>query len=378
MSFKNKLKKTFKKSIRNLKLVHMRRHFFKDYKSSMKKLGYDPHKKAVGEENYLTVWKPITKHVNKYAYRYFCNYFRKNTGGGTYIVSGDIGHSYIEEYLNPPRLRAFYSDKNLFEQYLDDSILPKTYLRRIGGSCLLNKNYEPANLTYILGEIPKDRSLILKPSIDSNSGKGVMLFEFNNGEWYAKQEKQVLNADFLIAYGRDFILQDCLNQHSYISQFCSTSINTLRLCVYRSVKDESINVTAAIMRIGKSGSITDNAHSGGVFIGISLKDGTLDEYVCDQYGNVKNVWNGIDFKTNRYVIPNWAQIINFAKYIGRQNHHCRLLALDICLDPNGEPKLIEYNVNVFSYWLFNFTGQIPLGAFSQEIIDYVVNENSKR
>lgn len=171
-------------------------------------------------------------------------------------------------------------------------------------------------------------------------------------------------------YGTDFVLQEAVQQHDDLSQFCSTSVNTIRVATYRSVKTEEVSVTATIMRIGKLGQCVDNAHAGGCFIGINPRNGKLKNYVCNQFGNKQKEWNGICFDRQEYFIPCWDKILEFAKYIGEQNPHCRLLALDLTLDKNGIPKLIEYNVNSFSYWLFMFSGQLPFGEFTDEIIEY--------
>ena len=47
-----------------------------------------------------------------------------------------------------------------------------------------------------------------------------------------------------------------------------------------------------------------------------------------------------------------------------------MVALDIAVDKNNNPTLIEYNINGFSYWLFQFSGQVALDGFTDEIIEY--------
>lgn len=47
------------------------------------------------------------------------------------------------------------------------------------------------------------------------------------------------------------IVQEAVMQHEYINQFCDSSVNTLRLSLYKRIKDDKCHVTAAIMRIGK-------------------------------------------------------------------------------------------------------------------------------
>lgn len=205
-----------------------------------------------------------------------------------------------------------------------------------------------------------------------------MLFEKkNNGKYISVKENQELTLDFLMNYGDDFVLQEALRQHSLLSKFNATSVNTLRIAIYRSVKDEKVNVTGALVRIGRSGEICDNAHMGGYFVGINPENGHLNHYACEQYGNRSKKWNDVDYEANDFVIPNWDKVIEFAKYIGSRLLHCRLIQLDIAIDEQGKPRLIEYNINGFSFWLFMLSGQNPLGRFTDEIIAYCKERKDK-
>ena len=159
-------------------------------------------------------------------------------------------------------------------------------------------------------------------------------------------------------------------QSSFMNQFCRTSVNTLRIVTYRSVKDDLIHIPATIMRIGKDGSLVDNAHAGGCFIGVSPIDGSLGKYLSDQWGLTNIIFNGIDFSKSDYKIPDFELVLDFAKEVAKKIPYHRLLALDVALDKNGKPKLIEFNVSAFSSWLFPFVGQIPFGKWTEEIIEH--------
>jgi hypothetical protein len=76
-------------------------------------------------------------------------------------------------------------------------------------------------------------------------------------------------------------------------------------------------------------------------------------------------------------IPNWDKVLLFAKNIGDRILHHRLIALDIALDKNGEPVLIEYNLGMFSYWLFMYTNQEVFGEYTDEVIDYCKKQYPK-
>ena len=69
-------------------------------------------------------------------------------------------------------------------------------------------------------------------------------------------------------------------------------------------------------------------------------------------------------------MPYYDKVIDFAKDVARHIPHHRLLALDIMLDENNNPRLIEFNVEKYSVWLFQFTTGGAFGEFTDEIIDY--------
>ena len=123
------------------------------------------------------------------------------------------------------------------------------------------------------------------------------------------------------------------------------------------------------MRIGGKGSVVDNAHAGGCYVGIH-SDGSFCKEVLDQFGVKRTVFNGIDFSLGSYVYPNWGKVIEFAKSVGKYVPHHRLIALDIVLDRDNEPHLIEFNIEAYSSWLFQYTIGTAFGEYTDEILDY--------
>ena len=129
------------------------------------------------------------------------------------------------------------------------------------------------------------------------------------------------------------------------------------------------------MRIGGEKSIVDNVHAGGCFIGIH-SDGTFCHEVYNQYGQKQSTFNDIDF-TKSYHYPNWQEVIEFAESVGKLILHHRLLALDIVLDKNNKPHLIEYNLECFSTWLFQYTLGGAFGDYTDEILAYCKNKQNE-
>lgn len=339
-----------------------------------------PNEPAVGEDDYVRLWKSLSKRVEPYSYRLFSHYMKEEKR--KYIVPEDIGHSVIEYYLNPIEYRAFYKDKNLFSQYIRPrESLPKELLRRIDGGQFLDGDYQVGRITRdsskydVADEYSGIERIIIKPSANSCSGSQVKLFqrvlEDDEKSCFVDDNGCPLDGDFLSRYnyGRNFVLQEAIGQHPYISQFCSTSVNTMRLCTYRSVTDESILMFAAALRIGHEGSVVDNLHAGGGFVKIDVETGKLGHELYDRYGNVSKSINGVNME-NDFQIPGWKSIYEFGISIAKQNHHMRLLALDVALDANNKPRLIEYNCVDFAFWIPMFTGQQVFGDKMEEVIEY--------
>lgn len=368
---KGRIKSFVCKAIQSYIRYMLYRNYSAQFKRYLKLHGFE-NKEAVGEDAYIAKWKTLCPRVEPYSYRFFRHY----CGNSPNIVPEDIGRSYIETVLNPPVFRAAYSDKNLFPILIGKDYVPRTVVCRINNSSLLDSEYKLADkdLKYYIGDL---ETLVLKPSVGTCSGKGVMLFRKFDSDYLSDDQSIVLSKEYLYSFGANFCLQEGVQQHEFMSNLCLTSVNTIRLCLYRSVKDEKSHVTASVVRIGKDGSFLDNAHAGGVFTGVDVATGKMEKFVIDQYGNKKDLWNGVDFSNSNFIIPNWEQIIAFAKYIGSRIHHHRLIALDIAINQGGKPILLEYNIDYFSYWFYMYTNQIVFGKYTDEIIEYCRKNKQK-
>lgn len=347
--------------------------------SNIKRNGWK-NNSAPGESEWMRRWRELSKDIHPCYYRLFSRYLDT----ASCIIPENIGIFVIERFLNPRRYRDFYSDKNLYQQYMRiDEYLPKTYIRRISGGVLLDAAYNALErgsglfddkwLDSYLSSAP---DLILKPSVDTDSGFGVVKF-FKTDAGYRDSKGAPLTVNYLKNFGNDFILQEAVAQHSFFSNLCKTSVNTMRLCTYRSVKTEEIIVTGGVVRIGCEGSFVDNAHAGGRFVGINVEDGFLKKTTYDQYGTSQNIWNGVDYSKENLKIPFFSNIKAAACDVARQNRHCRLLALDLTLTQEGKPILIEENVGGFSYWLLEYTNQDPLAGHLDEVFDYCLSKKEK-
>lgn len=359
------LQKIVKKSLQNRHVTKSRRYYKKLFI-----INDIENRPCENEKEWMEKWAVLGMKVDVLYYRLFSHYIGNNIN----IVPKDICHEIIEPILNPLRYIKAYEDKNIYDRLFPKGLLPQTIFRKMNGF-YYDKDYnriqmiDDAQLIFLLDSAGFPR-MIIKPTIDSSSGKGVSVIEKKNGAWFVldKEFSKISVAFFDKNYGDNYIIQECLNQSKEMSLFCKTSVNTLRLSVYKSVKDDIGRLTGTIMRIGKDGSFVDNAHAGGCYVGIT-KDGNVCHEVLDQYGRKRTMFNGVDFSKD-YQIPNYAAIVNFAESIVKYIPYHRLFALDIMIDDNGLPRLVEFNLRYYSMWLFQFTVGSAFGKYTDEIIDY--------
>ena len=272
------------------------------------KLHHIANKSKEGETEYIKKWSVFGVRVEPYSYRLFSMF----TDAGVNIVPENIGRCFLEKKLNPPKMRPVYEDKNMFPFFCGKENVPETVLCRMNGGPILDSNLMPITMD-IENYFDNRTNLIIKPSVGSSSGIGVHLFEFSKNEsaYISKKNGTKLTLDFLNKYNDNFVLQKAIVQHKDIAMFNSTSVNTLRIAVYRSWKDETPHVLASIMRVGRSGEFVDNAHAGGMYVGIDVSDGKVGDKFFDQFGNSSSIWNGIEFKNNCYYIPKWNEVKEF-------------------------------------------------------------------
>lgn len=366
MSVISSVKNGVKAAIISSRRYRRYRRYSNQYKCYLKQQHFE-NKKAIGEDDYIKKWERLCPRVEPYSYRFFSHYCGNNPN----IVPEDIGRTFIEEILNPVEYRPVYEDKNMIPEIVGKENVARTIVCRINGSNLLDAEFKNVN-DDLSKYTANSTSLILKPTVHTSSGRGILKFEKKGNDFVSVEDNIILSKSFLLSYKKDFCLQETVSQHGFMKKLCSTSVNTMRICLYRSVSNEEPVVTACNIRIGKNGAFVDNGHAGGMSVGVNVATGELGKFVIDIYGNKHDSWNGIDYSKNVYTVPNWNDVVSFAKYVGTRIHHHRLIALDIALEENGKPILIEYNLSGFSYGPYMLTNQEVFGKYTDEIIDYCI------
>lgn len=198
----------------------------------------------------------------------------------------------------------------------------------------------------------------------------VMKF-FRGDEGYATTDGIRLDKKFLLDFDDNFVLQEAVEQHSFMARLCPTAANTMRMVVYRSVVDGQPHLTSAYFRFGGPGAVVDNCHAGGRYVAVDLVDGRLHDISYDDQGFSK------PFPDAGQCIPCWEAVVELSCHVARCIPHHHLFALDMAIDKDGKPVVLEYNIGGFSAHAGYYVGQTPFGPYLDEVIDWTLKHQPR-
>lgn len=298
-----------------------------------------------------------------------------------YSINGVQSNSYvplnlfyrlIEPTLNHRLMVSTLKDKNFYELYYKEVDYPKVLFRGMNGF-IYGRDYQRINsfenLRSLLETIDK---FVFKASLASGSGKYIYLFRRKGSSFYC--DSIIFDEAFLKRMPKDFVVQEVVEQHPFFKKFNPDSNNTIRVLIYRSVRDDSINILHTLLRIGAKGSFLDHDDKGGMSIAID-EGGVLKDSGFDGEGKRLFEFNGIVFK-DIGKIPFIDDVISAAKAITEKTFYARLLALDFTVNSVGNALLLDLNCwrNGITHYQLN-SGTL-FSDFTEEILDYCEKNKS--
>lgn len=184
------------------------------------------------------------------------------------------------------------------------------------------------------------RKLIVKP-LAAFGGRDIVLVEPSEGGLMVRDGRKTTPLGDFKLKGQALV-QDVLTQDPRMAAFSPTSVNTLRLVTMLTPQDEVIVVNGSF-RSGVGGSLVDNWSAGGVSVGIDCRNGVLKKLAYDRESRPYAVHptGGIVFEGRP--VPEWDSVVETAKNVQRAFSFYRLIGLDIALDEEGRPVIIELN-----------------------------------
>ena len=318
-------------------------------------------------------WSIFGGKPNPEMYKFFHHYMGDNEN----IVPGDISQNFIEPILTPQEFQPFYNDKNSFGVIIPKEMMPKTYLRSVNG-VIYDGDYNNIDKSKFNDLFADETKIIVKPSRDMG-GHGISLFSRNSkDEAFTDNEGNKLSIDFLVQrYKNNFLVQECLKQSPFMAQFNPTSVNTIRLGVYRDVKTGELRIMDGVLRIGGKGAVVDNITSGGSSAPIDVTNGKLGKYTCDISRVKRSIYNDINFADNEFIIPNWNKVRTLVLEVAKRMPHMSLFANDVALDEHNEPKLIEVNTTNFTYTIYQVNGKPFYREYTDDVIQHCYKHQKK-
>jgi hypothetical protein len=272
------------------------------------------------------------------------------------IIPEEVYESEIELAINRYDICHFQANKSFYDRWLPGYLFPEVFLHNIDGE-FYSSDYEPlshADASRLLERF--EYPLVFKPSMGSG-GRDV----------HFPEDRQSL--DDLMGGRRNFVVQRKIKPHPFFDRFTGYGLNTLRVCVYKSLGDNRLHVLNAALRMGKQGSL-DNLTAGGIVRYIH-PDGRLNAYALDNWGEKFLVHpdTGVDF-AQREEVPNFAELKRLAKEIAQRLYLIRLVSFDFCMDEEARWRVVEVNLNFQTIQMAQYAGQPFFGQFTDEIIDY--------
>lgn len=273
----------------------------------------------------------------------------------------------IEKKFNNEKYVDAVADKNLLEYFVgktDNVRTPKVYLSSVNG--LLRNEEKSIVDTYQAQEILKNSTCFGKPTVDSCSGNGCAVFEFDNG-FDVLTGKTVL--EVIKHMGSDFCFQEIVSNCDSVKSIHPQSLNTFRITTY--LWKNKVYHFPVIMRIGKGSSVLDNAHQGGMFIGVS-DDGYLCECAFTEFQEryYTHPDTGVIFKG--YRVPETSFAIDAVEKIHQRIPQMGMISWDVVVNERNEAIIIEMNVKGQSIWLPQMAhGVGAFGENTSEILKWI-------
>lgn len=185
---------------------------------------------------------------------------------------------------------------------------------------------------------------VIKPSMDTDSGRGVRVLDVVNG--IDKKTNEDVKA-IVESYKQNFLIQEHLRTHETLSRLNPSSVNTIRIITYRC--DNKIYHAPLAMRIGANNSEVDNIHAGGFVVGLD-DSGQLNEVAFTEYGEAVQMHpnSGIFFKD--CVIPHIQDAINLVERKHLQIPRLTFISWDVTINYENKPVILEMNTRNQSAW----------------------------
>ena len=345
------------------------------YKYSMSK---KTHIKTIDDMRKDCEIVPLSPDQIKEIQQLYKKYFKEEINLKWHEYYSSVNKLYSPEYLptylyyakiypkmNPPRWADMYSDKNLIDKIVPSAPLPETYVKNINGYFYVGES--SATFEEAIKACDNLPDAIIKHSIETCQGKSVLRFSSKDGQVIVKNDSSSMSIkELLESYGKNYIVQSAVSQCEKMASLNPTSLNTVRIMTYKRKTD--VVVLFAVVRMGRMGTVVDNASAGGLYCGVN-EDGSLkkEAYTLTPFSKMTASDNGVVFAD--FVVPQYSHMVSLVKKWHDDLPYVKLIGWDVAIDENDNIVLIE--INAASPGLFQAATGPAFGKYTSEIFDEV-------
>lgn len=276
--------------------------------------------------------------------------------------TGKFDYRYIPEYIFTIKLEPKtnkrvdvlpFENKNMLSVLFDMKDInvrtPETIVMCVKGRFFdRNRNIISREKAIEIIEEYSNRSYeaVFKKTVDTSSGRDVRILNIQDGKDVIEDE--VIESFLDDSKSANYVIQEKIVAHEVFRKLYSKSINTLRVITY--MVDDQIKTAPIIMRIGKGGGVVDNAHAGGVFIGVD-DEGRLLKEAFTEYQERYEIHPDTNVVFEGYQLPNIAEIKQVARQLHQQVPMLEYVSWDFTVDSNNCIVLIEANLHSQALWM---------------------------
>jgi hypothetical protein len=308
----------------------------------------------VMEAEHRSYWADLQKGINLLTLR-VCSAISEQTNPK--IVPEEVYDVHIEPSLNRHRMAEFLAHKSGYERWFVGGAFVAAHLHNVDG-CFFGPDFRPIARDDVGRLLDKlSFPVVFKPNMGTIGGKDVFL---------PKTREELIS---LLKRRQDYIIQPRMEQDEFFGKFNRAGLNTLRVCLYRSVQTEEIHVLNVALRMGVGGSL-DNETAGGIVCFVR-SDGSLNNYAVDKHGKkfLSHPDTGIAFGQCER-IPDFEGLKDLARSVARDLFLIRLTSLDMFKDTEGRWRVLEVNLFGQTIRFSQYGGEPFFGRFTDEVFEY--------
>ena len=278
----------------------------------------------------------------EYCIYYFIN---RNFYSRSKFVSDKLRHYYCE-LVNSKEISQILNDK--YSCYIHY----KEFFKREVLGC-----YSVNDKAQFLAFARHYKQFILKP-MGGNCGHGVKKCLFSDEATFSSL------FDSVISQG-PFVIEELIKQGKEMASLHPQSINTVRVSTF--VLNDTVQIIAAVLRIGKGDSVVDNAGSGGMYASVDVEHGIVQTDARTYTDIHYNIHPDTGTPIVGFRLPQWSDALSLIHRIALKRKGSTLIAWDIAYSECGW-LMVEGNA-VGSWDVLQSNKQIGLKPYLFALMD---------